>query len=592
MAEREGIVYRINGPVIEANQVTGIFMGDMVAVGEERLIGETIGLDEDKAIIQVYEDTGGLRPGIKVYGTGLPLAAELGPGLLTNTYDGIQRPLKDIQDQVGNFITRGVHVPSLNREKKWHFQPKLKVSDKVKANSILGTVQETLLIEHRILVPSDIEGEITFIIGEGDYTIEEVIARVKIATGEKELQMFHRWPVRQKRTSLARLNPSAPLVTGQRILDFLFPIAKGGVAAIPGGFGTGKTVLQHSLAKWCDADIIVYIGCGERGNEMTQVLEEFPHLIDPKSGRPLMERTVLVANTSNMPVTARESSIYTGITMAEYFRDMGYHVAVMADSTSRWAEALREISGRLEEMPAEEGFPAYLASRLAEFYERAGLFDAGEGKQSSISIVGAVSPPGGDFSEPVTQHTRRFIRCFWGLDTELAGARHFPAINWIDSYSEYIEDLASWWVTNFDTPWTELRTRFTELLQIEQRLQQVVKLVGPDALPDSERLILEIARIIKIAFLQQNALSEDDGYCVAEKQVGMAKAILHFYDRAKAIIEKGAPIFTITGLSVIQDILRMKSRIPNEKIGEFDTLRATINEQMDKLEERYELPPH
>jgi V/A-type H+-transporting ATPase subunit A len=592
MAEREGIVYRINGPVIEANQVTGIFMGDMVAVGEERLIGETIGLDEDKAIIQVYEDTGGLRPGIKVYGTGLPLAAELGPGLLTNTYDGIQRPLKDIQDQVGNFITRGVHVPSLNREKKWHFQPKLKVSDKVKANSILGTVQETLLIEHRILVPSDIEGEITFIIGEGDYTIEEVIARVKTATGEKELQMFHRWPVRQKRTSLARLNPSAPLVTGQRILDFLFPIAKGGVAAIPGGFGTGKTVLQHSLAKWCDADIIVYIGCGERGNEMTQVLEEFPHLIDPKSGRPLMERTVLVANTSNMPVTARESSIYTGITMAEYFRDMGYHVAVMADSTSRWAEALREISGRLEEMPAEEGFPAYLASRLAEFYERAGLFDAGEGKQSSISIVGAVSPPGGDFSEPVTQHTRRFIRCFWGLDTELAGARHFPAINWIDSYSEYIEDLASWWVTNFDTPWTELRTRFTELLQIEQRLQQVVKLVGPDALPDSERLILEIARIIKIAFLQQNALSEDDGYCVAEKQVGMAKAILHFYDRAKAIIEKGAPIFTITGLSVIQDILRMKSRIPNEKIGEFDTLRATINEQMDKLEERYELPPH
>jgi V/A-type H+-transporting ATPase subunit A len=587
MAEREGIVYRINGPVIEANQITGIFMGDMVEVGEERLIGETIGLDEDKAIIQVYEDTGGLRPGIKVYGTGLPLAAELGPGLLTNTYDGIQRPLRDIQDQVGNFITRGVQVPSLNREKKWLFQPKLKIGDKVKANSILGTVQETALIEHRILVPPDVDGEITFIIGEGDYTIEKVLARVKTATGEKELQMFHRWPVRQKRASLARLNPSAPLLTGQRILDFLFPIAKGGVAAIPGGFGTGKTVLQHSLAKWCDADIIVYIGCGERGNEMTQVLEEFPHLVDPKSGRPLMERTVLVANTSNMPVTARESSIYTGITMGEYFRDMGYHVAIMADSTSRWAEALREISGRLEEMPAEEGFPAYLASRLAEFYERAGLFDAGEGKQSSISIVGAVSPPGGDFSEPVTQHTRRFIRCFWGLDTELAGARHFPAINWIDSYSEYIEDLSSWWVTNFDTPWTELRTRFTELLQVEQRLQQVVKLVGPDALPDSERLILEIARIIKIAFLQQNALSEDDAYCVAEKQVGMAKAILHFYDRAKAIIEKGAPIFTITGLSVVQDILRMKSRILNEKIGEFDDLRATINEQMDELEERY-----
>jgi len=517
----------------------------------------------------------------------LPLAAELGPGLIANTYDGIQRPLRDIQDKVGNFITRGVRVPALDREKKWHFVPKVKVGDKVKANSVLGTVQETVLIEHRIIVPPDVEGEIVFIIGEGDYTVEEIIARVKTATGERDLQMFHRWPVRQKRSLLNRLNPSIPLVTGQRTLDFLFPIAKGGVAAIPGGFGTGKTVLQHSFAKWCDADIIVYIGCGERGNEMTQVLEEFPELVDPKSGRPLMERTVLIANTSNMPVTARESSIYTGITMGEYFRDMGYHVAIMADSTSRWAEALREISGRLEEMPAEEGFPAYLASRLAEFYERAGLFDAGDGKLTSVSIIGAVSPPGGDFSEPVTQHTRRFIRCFWGLDPELAGARHFPAINWIDSYSEYIEDLAPWWVENFGIQWTELRTRFTEILQIEQRLQQVVKLVGPDALPDSERLILEIARIIKIAFLQQNALSEDDAYCVTMKQIRMAQAILHFYDRAKAIIEKGAPIFTITGLSVVQDILRMKSRIPNDRIEEFDDLLATINEQMDELEERY-----
>ncbi|MDQ1328037.1 MAG: V-type synthase alpha chain, partial [Candidatus Poribacteria bacterium] len=354
-----------------------------------------------------------------------------------------------------------------------------------------------------------------------------------------------------------------------------------------GGFGTGKTVLQHSLAKWCDADIIVYIGCGERGNEMTQVLEEFPKLIDPKSGRPLMERTVLIANTSNMPVTARESSIYTGITIGEYFRDMGYHVAIMADSTSRWAEALRELSGRLEEMPAEEGFPAYLASRLAEFYERAGLFDIGDGKQTSISIIGAVSPPGGDFSEPVTQHTRRFIRCFWGLDPELAGARHFPAINWIDSYSEYVGDLSAWWAKNFTIPWVEMRTRFTELLQSEQKLQQIVKLVGPDALPDSERLILEIVRIVKIAFLQQNSLSEDDAYCVSEKQLKMAYAIIHFYDRAKAIIEKGAPIFTITGLSVVQDILRMKSRIPNDKLDAFDDLMATINEQMDELEARY-----
>jgi len=587
MAEREGIVYRINGPVIEAKEVTGIFMGDIVEVGEERLIGETIGLEEDRAVIQVYEDTSGLRPGINVYGTGLPLAVELGPGMITNTFDGIQRPLQLIQDQVGNFITRGVRVSALNREKKWHFQPKVKVGDRVSTCSILGVVQETYLIEHRIIVPPDVEGEITYIIEEGDYTIEQTIAKVKTATGERELQMFHRWPVRQKRSQFPRLNPSIPLVTGQRILDFLFPIAKGGVAAIPGGFGTGKTVLQHSLAKWCDADIIVYIGCGERGNEMTQVLEEFPQLVDPKSGRPLMERTVLVANTSNMPVTARESSIYTGITIGEYFRDMGYHVAIMADSTSRWAESLREISGRLEEMPAEEGFPAYLASRLAEFYERAGLFDIGDGRQASVSIVGAVSPPGGDFSEPVTQHTRRFIRCFWGLDPELAGARHFPAISWTDSYSEYIGDLSSWWANSFTISWVELRTKFMELLQSEQGLQQIVKLVGPDALPDSERLILEIARIIKIAFLQQNALSEDDAYCVSEKQLRMAHTIMHFYDRAKAIIEKGAPIFTISGLSVVQDILRMKSRIPNDRLNEFDDLMATVNEQMDELEARY-----
>jgi len=587
MAEREGIVFRINGPVIEAKQVTGIFMGDIVEVGEERLIGETIGLEEDRAVIQVYEDTGGLRPGIKVYGTGLPLAAELGPGLLTNTFDGIQRPLKLIQAQVGNFITRGVRVPSLSREKKWHFEPRVKVGDKVQPNAILGVVQETEVIEHRIIVPPNVEGEITYIIDEGDYTIEETIARVKTATEERELQMYHRWPVRQKRSELPRLSPSIPLITGTRVLDFLFPIAKGGVAAIPGGFGTGKTVLQHALAKWCDADIIIYIGCGERGNEMTQVLEEFPELIDPKSGKPLMERTVLIANTSNMPVTARESSIYTGVTMGEYFRDMGYHVAIMADSTSRWAEALREISGRLEEMPAEEGFPAYLATRLAEFYERAGLFDAGDGKRTSVSIIGAVSPPGGDFSEPVTQHTKRFIRCFWGLDPELAGARHFPAINWNDSYSEYMEDLSPWWLENFEIPWHELRGRFLELLQTEQKLQQVVKLVGPDALPDSERLILETSRIIKIAFLQQNALSDEDSYCPPQKQLLMANIIMRFYDRAKSIIDKGAPIFTITGLTVIQDILRMKTRIPNDNLDEFDDLIATIDEQMEGLEERY-----
>ncbi len=587
MAEREGIVYRINGPVIEAHQVTGIYMGDMVEVGEERLIAETIALEEDRATIQVYEDTSGLQPGVKVYGTGLPLAAELGPGLMSNTFDGIQRPLESIREQAGNFIERGVKVPSLDREKKWRFQPKVKVGDRVKPNATLGTVQETALVEHRILTPPDVEGEIVYIIEEGDYTIEQVIARVKTESGERELTMFHRWPVRLKRAQFARLIPSIPLLTGQRVLDFIFPLARGGVAAIPGGFGTGKTMLQHSLAKWCNADIIIYIGCGERGNEMTQVLEEFPELIDPNSGRPLMDRTILIANTSNMPVTARESSIYTGITVGEYYRDMGYHVAVMADSTSRWAEALREISGRLEEMPAEEGFPAYLASRLAEFYERAGSFELDDGREASISIVGAVSPPGGDFSEPVTQHTRRFIRCFWGLDADLAGARHFPAISWIDSYSEYVDYMAAWWDEHSDISWRELRSRTMELLQDEQKLQQVVKLVGPDALPDAQRLILEIAKIIKEAFLQQSALSEEDSYCASEKQLRMAQAIMLFYDRAKGIIEKGAPIFVIAELDVVQDIMRMKTRIPNDNVDEFDDLLANINEQMDRLEEKY-----
>jgi len=635
MVEREGIIYRINGPVIEARQVTGIYMGDMVEVGEERLIAETIGLEGDRATIQVYEDTSGLQPGAKVYGTGLPLAVELGPGLLGNTFDGIQRPLELIREQVGNFIQRGVKVAALDRERKWRFQPKLKVGDKVGPNAVLGTVQETELIEHRILVPPDVEGEIIHIIEEGDYTIEQVIAEVRLETRDTRktqdspesrvwsLNMFHRWPVRVKRGQFDRLTPSIPLLTGQRVLDFLFPLARGGVASIPGGFGTGKTMLQHSLAKWCDADIIIYIGCGERGNEMTQVLEEFPELVDPKSGRPLMERTILIANTSNMPVTARESSIYTGITIGEYYRDMGYHVAVMADSTSRWAEALREISGRLEEMPAEEGFPAYLASRLAEFYERAGRFDLGGGREASLSIVGAVSPPGGDFSEPVTQHTRRFIRCFWGLDAELAGARHFPAISWMESYSEYVDDIAAWWeerskeqrakgieqgarervsegerergssphslIPSSPPPssWAELRARTMELLHDEQRLQQVVKLVGPDALPDTQRLILEVARIIREAFLQQSALSEEDSYCASEKQLRMAQIITHFYDRARTIIEKGAPIFTIAELDVVQDIMRMKTSIPNDRADEFDDLLADTDDQMDALEERY-----
>jgi len=588
MAESGGIIYRINGPVIEARQVTGIYMGDMVEVGDERLIAETIALDGDRATIQVFEDTSGLRPGAGVYGTGLPLAVELGPGLLSQTFDGIQRPLQLIRDLVGNFIERGVKVSALNREKMWHFQPTVKVGDTISPNSILGLVQETKLIEHRVLAPPDVAGEVVDVIEEGDYTIEQVIVRVKTGDDEeKELSMFHRWPVRQKRGQFERLTPSIPLSTGQRVLDFLFPLALGGVASIPGGFGTGKTMLQHSIAKWCDADIIIYIGCGERGNEMTQVLEEFPELIDPKSGHSLMERTILIANTSNMPVTARESSIYTGITIGEYYRDMGYHVAIMADSTSRWAEALREISGRLEEMPAEEGFPAYLASRLAEFYERAGRFDLTGGKESSLSIVGAVSPPGGDFSEPVTQHTRRFIRCFWGLDADLAGARHFPAISWTESYSEYVTDIAEWWEERYGVSWTAIRSKMMQILHDEQRLQQVVKLVGPDALPDAQRLILEVARVIKEAFLQQSALSEEDSYCSTEKQLKMAQTIMHFYDRAQGIIDKGAPIFTITELEVLQDIMRMKTRISGDHIEEFDQLLADINYQMDSLEDRY-----
>ncbi|MBD3182279.1 V-type ATP synthase subunit A [Candidatus Poribacteria bacterium] len=587
MAEREGIIYRINGPVIEARRVIGIYMGDMVEVGNERLIAETISLEDDRATIQVYEDTSGLQPGEMVYGTGLPLAVELGPGLMSQTFDGIQRPLELIQEKAGSFIQRGVKVPALDREKKWHFKPIAKVNDEAEANTILGTVQETELIEHRILVPPDVKGRITHVAEEGEYTIEDTIAKVMTKNDERELPMYHQWPVRAKRSSVGRLNPSIPLLTGQRVLDFLFPLARGGVAAIPGGFGTGKTMLQHSLAKWCNAEIIIYIGCGERGNEMTQVLEEFPELIDPNSDHPLMERTILIANTSNMPVTARESSIYTGITIGEYYRDMGYHVAIMADSTSRWAEALREISGRLEEMPAEEGYPAYLASRLAEFYERAGRFRLDKDREASLSLVGAVSPPGGDFSEPVTQHTRRFIRCFWGLDSELAGARHFPAISWTDSYSEYISDIAEWWDENFETSWSKLRTDIMEILQDEQRLQQVVKLVGPDALPDAQRLTLETARLIKEAFLQQSALSEEDAYCSAGKQLGMANIIMHFHERAIGIIERGAPIFTITELDIVQDIMRMKTRIPNDNLDEFDTLMEGINYQMDVLEEKY-----
>ena len=584
----EGIIYRISGPVVEARQVSGIRMSEQVEVSKERLIGEVIRLEGDRAIIQVYEETTGLKPSDKIYGTGLPMSVELGPGLIGKTFDGIQRPLELIKEKTGIFVRRGTKVPPLDRSKRWKIKIEVKENQEVYPNTILGRVQESNLVEHRILVPPGIHGRVTYVIEDGEYPVDTVICRVETSNGERELTMFQRWPVRLKRPVKRRLEPSKPLITGQRVLDFFFPLAVGGAAAIPGGFGTGKTVTQHSLAKWAHADVIIYIGCGERGNEMTQVLKEFPELIDPKSGRPLLERTILIANTSNMPVTARESSIYTGMTLGEYYRDMGYQVAIMADSTSRWAEALREISGRLEEMPAEEGFPAYLASRLAEFYERAGRTIVDNNREGSVSIIGAVSPPGADFSEPVTQHTKRFVRAFWALDKELASARHFPAISWLDSYSEYLEDVKSWWDERFEINWADLRAKATELLQQEANLQQIVKLVGPDALPDSQRLILVIAEIIKEAFLQQNALSVEDAYCNPEKSLRMMDLILHFYEQAKTVIAKGAPIFKISQLPVLQKIMRMKNEIKNEELKKFDDILNQIDAEMEELRSKYE----
>ena len=589
MERKVGTVSWISGPVVKAKGMLGFTMMESVEVGEERLIGEIISLNGDMATIQVYEETTGLKPGAPVYGTGLPLSVELGPGLIGNIFDGIQRPLEHIKALSGDFVGRGIKVPALDRGRKWPFRAKVGVGDEVHEGDVLGTVQETALVEHRILVPPGISGQVSWVAPDGDYTVDEVVARVKGEQGERELKMYHRWPVRQARPIRERLMPYAPLITGQRVIDTFFPIAKGGVAAIPGGFGTGKTVTQHQLAKWADADIIIYIGCGERGNEMTEVLVDFPQLIDPKSGRPLMERTILVANTSNMPVAAREASIYTGITMAEYYRDMGYHVALMADSTSRWAEALREISGRMEEMPAEEGFPAYLPSRLAEFYERAGYVRTLGGGEGSITVVGAVSPPGGDFSEPVTQHTKRFVRCFWALDKDLASARHFPAISWMDSYTAYLDGVGNWWRDKVDPGWRELRDEAMEILHREDRLQQIVKLVGPDALPDDQRLILLTAYLLKEGFLQQNALDEVDTYALPTKQVKLLRTIIHFHRRAAALIEKGCPVVRVREMPIIPKLLRLKSIVPNDRADELDKVLEEINHQMNELEREYRL---
>ncbi len=577
----------VNGPVVRARGSQHVGMLEVVEVGDEHLIAEVIGLERDILTIQVYEETSGLRPGAPVFSTGYPLSVELGPGLLQSIFDGIQRPLPILELRSGAFIGRGIKTTPLYRKQKWNFTPRAQVGNHVQGGTLLGTTPETAIIEHRVLVPPDMEGTLTWIAPEGEYTIVDPIAKLQTPRGEQDIAMLSRWPVRCPRPYQRRLPPTEMLVTGQRALDTFFPMVKGGTAAIPGGFGAGKTICQHQVAKWSDADVVIYVGCGERGNEMTEVLQEFPQLSDPRSGHSLMERTILIANTSNMPVAAREASIYTGVTLAEYYRDMGYHVAVMADSTSRWAEALREISGRLEEMPAEEGYPAYLAARLAEFYERAGRMVTLSGETGSVSIIGAVSPPGGDFSEPVTQHTKRFIRCFWALDKSLASARHFPAINWLDSYSEYVDEVVEWWKEHGYADWYSLRTQAMDLLQRESRLQQIVKLVGPDALPDDQRLILETARLLREGILQQSALDAVDAYATIEKQIRMLRAILHFHDRAVHIIAKGCPIVLIHNLPIVNVLVRMKTNVPNDSVAKIDKLIADLNAQMDQLEREY-----
>ena len=580
-----GRVRRVNGPVIEVMGITDAQMFELVRVGQEQLIGELIKLEADSAVVQVYEDTTGIAPGDLVYGSGMQLSVELGPGLVGTIYDGIQRPLEVIRSMSDIYIERGITVPSLDRQRRWRFLPSATQGQRIGPGEVLGTVQETETVLHRILVPPGHSGMLQSLAGEGDYTVDEVIGVLEQDdSSTHELRLMQRWPIRVQRPTRNRLPLDIPLITGQRVIDTLFPVAKGGTVAIPGGFGTGKTMTQQAVAKWCDADLIVYIGCGERGNEITDVLTEFPELIDPRSGRSLMERTILIANTSNMPVSAREASIYTGITLAEYFRDQGYHVAVMADSTSRWAEALRELSGRMEEMPAEEGFPAYLPTRIAEFYERAGRMETLSGAGGSVTIIGAVSPPGGDFSEPVTQHTKRFIRCFWALDRHLANARHYPAISWLDSYSEYLTDIVPWWEQHVSTQWLENRTEIMDLLYREMKLQQVVKLVGPDALPDTQRFVIEICTLFKNAFLQQDAYDQVDMYSTVEKQERMLRIIMTFWRRGSEAIKKGATLVKLRTMKVYQDLMKMKYSIPNDDLAGLDKIEARLERSMDQME--------
>ncbi|WP_276956384.1 ATP synthase subunit A [Methanobrevibacter woesei] len=577
----EGKIIKIAGPVIIADGMRGTQMHEMVKVGDDQLIGEIIELEGDTATIQVYEETAGIQPGEVVESTGGPLSVELGPGVMGSIFDGIQRPLELIRAQSGDFIARGVDAPSVDKEKKWAFKPVAKVGQVVKGGDILGEVQETSSVVQKILVPPTMEGTLKSLVSEGEYTIVEDIAEIETEKGDEKVQMLQKWPVRKARPYAQKLDPDVPLVTGQRAQDTFFSVAKGGAAAIPGPFGSGKTVTQQQLAKWADADIVIYIGCGERGNEMTEVLTEFPYLEDPKTGNPLMDRTVLIANTSNMPVAAREACVYTGITIAEFYRDQGYDVALMADSTSRWAEAMREISGRLEEMPGEEGYPAYLASRLAQFYERAGRVDTigTDPKVASITVVGAVSPPGGDLSEPVTQNTLRICKVFWALDASLADKRHFPSIDWLQSYSLYIDSIEGWWHENIAEDWRAVRDEAMVLLQKESELQEIVQLVGPDALPETDQATLETTRMLREDFLQQNAFDDIDTYCAPLKQYKMLKTILLFQKEAQAAIAKGTPIQNLTSLPVKEEIGKMKFVPQDEFDAKVESIQADIIKQ-------------
>ena len=582
-----GKIYGINGPVVYLKGKTDFKMSEMVYVGNEKLVGEVISLDKEMTTIQVYEETGGLKPGEMVEGSDAAVSVTLAPGILNNIFDGIERPLERIADTGGAFITRGVSVDSLDMDRLWETHITVALGEMVHGGTVIAEVPETRAIVHKCMVPPDLEGTVVSVKPDGNYRISDPLVTIALADGtQKELPMMQRWPIRVARPAHQRYPASVPLITGQRILDTMFPIAKGGTAAIPGGFGTGKTMTQHQIAKWSDADIIIYIGCGERGNEMTQVLEEFGELVDPRNGNPLMDRTTLIANTSNMPVAAREASIYTGLTLAEYYRDMGYDVAIMADSTSRWAEALRELSGRLEEMPAEEGFPAYLASRLSAFYERAGMMQNLNGTTGSVSIIGAVSPQGGDFSEPVTMNTKRFVRCFWGLDKSLAYSRHFPAIHWLSSYSEYLVDLSGWYTDYVSPKFVDYRNRLMALLNQESSLMEIVKLIGADVLPDDQKLVLEIARVIRLGFLQQNAFHKDDTCVSLEKQFKMMDVILYLYKKSRDLVAMGMPMSVLKAEGIYEKVIAVKYDVPNDNLQLLDLYKREIDEFYNRVVEK------